>query len=323
MSLKFYKIFFIAFLIIGGFLLLRSVNSVSAAVYGYCCCNSSAQLYQADPADPCGGYCDSSGGVQWTSTYDDVADAGKVFSCQEQTAAAPPASDGGGVIDDYASCVDACISVDTGDFDSCEADCYDRFGGGPVQDANQPEFPAQNANQPKLFTGQGNASLPNFLGITDIKDLFLRIVDFLTLLAMPFAVLMLIWSGFLFVTAQGNDTKLVAARKNLIWTIAGIAIIVAANLIVGYIMEALGVSSPGSGSALLDRVETTLNQIIGLLFILVTVYFFWGVAEFVRASATGGKEVEEGKKHMVWGIIGMAIMLGAWGIVGMLQSFFK
>lgn len=176
---------------------------------------------------------------------------------------------------------------------------------------------------PVRATGQGNASLPNFLGITDIKVLFLKIVNFLTDLAIPFAALMLIWSGFLFVTAQGNDTKLVAARKNLIWTIAGIAVIVAAKLIVGYIMEALGVSTTGAGTAMFEKVKALLNQIIGLLFILVTVYFFWGVVEFVRASATGGKEVEEGKKHMVWGIIGMTIMASALAIVGILQSFFK
>ncbi|KKT26172.1 MAG: hypothetical protein UW11_C0020G0008 [Parcubacteria group bacterium GW2011_GWA2_43_9b] len=321
MSLKFYKIFFIAFLIIGGFLFWSAPN-VLAKISGACCCNNGTILeYDIGPDNPCDNFCSDNGGVQANVSYD--FDAGNPV-CQEQTAATPPpASDGGGVIDDYASCADACISVDTGDFDSCEANCRDRFGGGSVQNANQPKLPVQNANQPKLFTGQGNARLPNFLGITDIKDLFLRIVNFLTLLAMPFAVLMLIWSGFLFVTAQGNDTKLVTARKNLIWTIAGIAIIVAANLIVGYIMEALGVSSSGSGSALLDKVEDVLNQIIGLLFILVTVYFFWGVAEFVRASATGGKGVEEGKKHMVWGIIGMTVMLGAWAIVQILQSFFK
>jgi len=320
-SLKSYKILLLAgIIIIGGFFFWSAPN-VSAKISGACCCNDGTILeYDIGPDNPCDNFCSDNGGVQFNVSYD--FDASNPV-CQDQTAAAPPASDGGGVIDDYASCADACISVDTGDFDSCQADCRDIFGGGPVQDANQPKLPVQDANQPKLFTGQGNAKLPNFLGITDIKDLFLRIVDFLTLLAMPFAVLMLIWSGFLFVTAQGNDTKLVTARKNLIWTIAGIAVIVSANIIVNYIMEAMGVSGAGTGSTLLTNIEDLLNQIIGLLFILVTVYFFWGVAEFVRASATGGKEVEEGKKHMVWGIIGMAIMLGAWAIVQMLQSFFR
>ncbi|MBU2264675.1 pilin, partial [Patescibacteria group bacterium] len=160
---------------------------------------------------------------------------------------------------------------------------------------------------------------PNFLGsgVSTVSDLILKIVNFLMTLALPFAVLMLVWAGFQFATAQGSEEKLRTARRNLIWTVVGVLVILAAREIVGYITELLG----GTGtSSLMTKINNLLTQVYVFLFLLVTVYFFWGIVKFVRASATGGKEMEEGKRHMIWGIVGMAVMAGAWGIVAILQS---
>jgi len=171
----------------------------------------------------------------------------------------------------------------------------------------------------------GRVTLPNFLGSgTDsVSGLVLKVIDFLMKLALPFAVLMLVWAGFQFATAQGNEEKLSRAKKNLLWTVAGIAVILASQAIVGYVTSLLG-GSTSADSALIKKVKDFLQQIIGLLFVLVTVYFFWGVVEFVRASGSGDtNKLDEGKRHMVWGIIGMAVMLGAWSIVQILQSVFK
>lgn len=169
----------------------------------------------------------------------------------------------------------------------------------------------------------GGVSLPNFIGESSISGLILKITDFLITLALPFAAFMIIWAGFQFATAQGDPAKLTKAKQNFVWTIAGVAVILASKAIISYITGILGGKS-NQGSALIKTIETTLKQIIGLLFLLVTVYFFWGVVDFVRASSSGDTaKLEAGKKHMIWGIVGMAIMLGAWGLVGMLQQFFK
>ncbi len=65
-----------------------------------------------------------------------------------------------------------------------------------------------------------------------------------------------------------------------------------------------------------------VNPLIGLLFALAIVYFLYGVMEFV-----GNAENEEarttGKSHMVWGIIGIAIMLGVWGILNIVINTFN
>ncbi len=218
------------------------------------------------------------------------------------------------------------------DYESCVASCGTENSGSPAQiqecingcvalytdNTNQNQLPGvDNTNQGSA--SQGSVQLPNFLGpgVNSISDLILKIVNFLMALALPFAALMVVWAGFQFVTAQGSEEKLTKAKRNLVWTVLGVLVILAAKEIVGYITELLG----GTGtSSLMTKINNLLTQFYAVLFILVTVYFFWGVVQFVRSSASGGKEMEEGKQHMIWGIVGMAVMLGAWGIVRILQS---
>lgn len=230
----------------------------------------------------------------------------------------------GSLASNYDDCLAACSAAyptddQAADFAQCAQSCSAQI---PGEDAEI--LPGGDADTGIAAPGPNSVSLPNFLGsgTNSISGLIVKIIDFLIPLATIFAVFMLIWAGFQFATAQGDPTKITKAKQNFIWTVVGIAVIMASQAIVTYITDIMGGGS-GQGSALLDKIEGTLNQIIGLLFVLVTVYFFWGVAEFVRFSASGETaKLEEGKKHMVWGIIGMAIMLGAWGIVQMIQLYF-
>lgn len=72
---------------------------------------------------------------------------------------------------------------------------------------------------------------------------------------------------------------------------------------------------------LLVNIKGWLNSIIAILFVLVTLYFVWGVIEYVKAGGDDAA-VKKGKQHMIYGIIGMAVMAAAWGIVGVLVSSF-
>lgn len=74
---------------------------------------------------------------------------------------------------------------------------------------------------------------------------------------------------------------------------------------------------------LINKIITVvLTPAITLLFSLATVLFLWGVINYVIGSQGNQTKLEQGKKVMVWGIIGMAIMVSAWGIVGILCRFF-
>lgn len=55
-----------------------------------------------------------------------------------------------------------------------------------------------------------------------------------------------------------------------------------------------------------------LNPFIYLLFGAALVVFIWGIVQFVgKADEQASRDT--GKNHMKWGIIGMFIMVAAWG----------
>lgn len=57
-----------------------------------------------------------------------------------------------------------------------------------------------------------------------------------------------------------------------------------------------------------------LNQIIGLLFVAATVVFLWGVIKYVVAGGDE-KKLDEGRNFIIYGLIGLFVMLAMWGIV--------
>lgn len=42
--------------------------------------------------------------------------------------------------------------------------------------------------------------------------------------------------------------------------------------------------------------------------------FFWGLAQFVFAAGDETKK-DEGKRHMLWGVIALFVMVSVWGLV--------
>ena|ERR1035437_6491373 len=62
-----------------------------------------------------------------------------------------------------------------------------------------------------------------------------------------------------------------------------------------------------------------INPLIGLLFALAVVYFLYGVLEFLMNQENEEKKTT-GKSHMLWGIIGITIMMGVFVIMNMILS---
>ena len=71
----------------------------------------------------------------------------------------------------------------------------------------------------------------------------------------------------------------------------------------------------------LTKIKDLLITIIAILFVLVTLWFIWGVIQYVSAAGEAEK-LKAGKDHMIWGIIGMAVAAGAWGLVKLLLETF-
>lgn len=64
-----------------------------------------------------------------------------------------------------------------------------------------------------------------------------------------------------------------------------------------------------------------LNPIIVFGFVVALLYFFYGIFQFVW-KAGEDKDREEGKRSIVWGIIGMFIMIGVFGIIHIILNTF-
>ena len=57
-----------------------------------------------------------------------------------------------------------------------------------------------------------------------------------------------------------------------------------------------------------------------LLFALAFVIFLWGLVEFLISQDNEEKQ-KTGKRHMVWGLLGLAIMFAVNGILWILINF--
>jgi len=87
-----------------------------------------------------------------------------------------------------------------------------------------------------------SGQLCNPLRYTNVTDLVVYIVkDILVGLIAPIVItLALLWSGFMFVTAQGNDTKLAQAKTNLLYVLVGGAILLGAYIILEIVTNTVG-----------------------------------------------------------------------------------
>jgi TRAP-type C4-dicarboxylate transport system permease small subunit len=64
------------------------------------------------------------------------------------------------------------------------------------------------------------------------------------------------------------------------------------------------------------------SSVIKLIYALITLVFLWGVFEFVKNADNETKRAE-GRQFMIWGIIGLFVMISFQGIVMVLQNTFQ
>lgn len=76
----------------------------------------------------------------------------------------------------------------------------------------------------------------------------------------------------------------------------------------------------GTVFTLLCTVGRILNAIVPILVALGVVYFIWGVITYVISSDEEAKK--KGRDRMIFGIIGLAVIIGMWGLVNILGSTF-
>lgn len=79
--------------------------------------------------------------------------------------------------------------------------------------------------------------LCNPLKATSITQFLLALIDIILIFAMPIIVFFIIYAGFLFVTARGNEGQIEKARTALTWAVIGGVIVVGAKSIVDIVQN--------------------------------------------------------------------------------------
>lgn len=153
----------------------------------------------------------------------------------------------------------------------------------------------------------------NPLGVDNVKDLSSQIQKYLLMIVGGIAIIFIAVSGILYIIggATGNDGMVDMAKKGLMGAIAGLVIVIGAQMILSEIyFIVLGKEldfNNLSASQILMRLINFLLAIVGTLFLISMIT--GGIWYF----AAGGDEskTELGKKTVRYSIIGITIAIAA------------
>lgn len=100
---------------------------------------------------------------------------------------------------------------------------------GEIKNPNLSEGVEKNNSTPVKFS----VTLTNPLGknVTNINQLIARLITIALDLGLIVASLAILYSGFLFVKAQGDSKKITEAKNRLQWSVIGLAILLSASII--------------------------------------------------------------------------------------------
>lgn len=67
--------------------------------------------------------------------------------------------------------------------------------------------------------------------------------------------------------------------------------------------------------------KLVLNPVIILMFALALVYFLYGVTQFLLNPGESENR-DTGKRHILWGLVGMLVMFGVYAILNIISGTF-
>ncbi len=76
----------------------------------------------------------------------------------------------------------------------------------------------------------------------------------------------------------------------------------------------------GTIQSIICKIGNILDTVIPILVVLGVVYFVWGVVQFVISTDEEAKA--KGRSHMIYGIIGLVVIVAMWGLVGIVTKTF-
>jgi hypothetical protein len=114
--------------------------------------------------------------------------------------------------------------------------------------------------------------------------------------------------------------------KNKLVALSGLALTFVAPVIVfaqqqtGQQFNSCAGVGLGSLEGLLCKIGDLLNLVVPILILLGVVYFVWGVITYVISDDEEAKK--KGRDRMIFGIIGLVVIVGLWGLVHLVTNSF-
>lgn len=72
---------------------------------------------------------------------------------------------------------------------------------------------------------------------------------------------------------------------------------------------------------ILTKIKALLDQIIPILMVLATIVFLYGIITYITSGGDEEKKADA-KWYMIWGLIGLFVMIAIWGLVKVLFTTF-
>lgn len=81
-----------------------------------------------------------------------------------------------------------------------------------------------------------------------------------------------------------------------------------------------GLEASGTIQGIICKIGNILDTLIPILVVLGVVYFIWGVVSYVIGDDEEAKK--KGRDRMIYGIIGLVVIVAMWGLVGIVINTF-
>lgn len=178
-----------------------------------------------------------------------------------------------------------------------------------------------NLNLPGGSNPGSSWSIGNFIKANSFIELVNRIAGFIATIAVAIAVIMIVWSGIMFLTAGGDENKVTTAKRAITWSVIGLAIALIGRGFTTIIQDILGkdVSTAQSVINIFTRVADIMVKVIGPSFAVI--FLVWAGIIYM-ASGGDERKIQDAKKRFWWGIIGTMIVLGVGTIIRTMAYYF-
>lgn len=100
---------------------------------------------------------------------------------------------------------------------------------------NQNNTLSNSGNQQNVLNNSSAGSLDNPLKYDSITEVLLTILDVLVIFMIPIIILFIIYAGFLYVTARGNQSTIETAHRTLLYAVIGGLLILGARALLAVI----------------------------------------------------------------------------------------